>query len=157
MVKEHLDYIDKQECERRGFVRGADGLYYKRSTQERDLLRVIYEDTNWLQYFSNDTYNGLSRYTAGKRLREDFIKSGINKTKTNNPEKVRVDGCGQYAKPKWMSEAENRYFKATRAIPLSLRNIVIDVCCYNEVRGTEDIDKLRTGLDFLIRHYFWGL
>lgn len=152
MVKEHLDYIDKQECERRGFVRGADGLYYKRNT-----LEIIYEETNWLQPHANDTYNALNRFTAGKRLAKDYIKSGKETCRANNLEKVRVDGCGSFHTPEWMEDAEDRYLKAMRSIPIILRPVVHRVCCEDKPIPVDKAYELRTGLDFLIRYYFWGL
>ena len=152
MVKEHLDYIDKQECERRGFVRGADGLYYKRNT-----LEIIYEETNWLQPHANDTYNALNRFTAGMRLSKDYLKSGKETCRANNLEKVRVDGCGSFHTPEWMEDAEDRYLKAMRSIPIEARPVVYRVCCEDKPILKDKAVILRIGLDCLIRHYFWGL
>ena len=152
MVKEHLDYIDKQECERRGFVRGADGRYRKRNT-----LDIIYEETNWLQPHANDTYNALNRFTAGKRLAKDYIKSGKETCRANDLEKVRVDGCGSFHTPEWMKDAEDRYLKAMRSIPIILRPVVRRVCCEDKPILKDKAVILRIGLDCLIRHYFWGL
>ena len=61
MVQEDLDYINKQECERRGFVKGMDGKYYKLNSLER-LGRDGYLD------FGNPRYSALDRVSAGNRL-----------------------------------------------------------------------------------------
>jgi hypothetical protein len=90
-------------------------------------------------------------------LARDYIKSGKETCRANDLEKVRVDGCGSFHTPEWMEDAEDRYLKAMRSIPIILRPVVHRVCCEDKPILVDKAYELRTGLDFLIKHYFWGL
>ena len=159
MVQEDLDYVDKQECERRGFVKGTDGKYYKLNSLER-LGRDGYLD------FGNPRYSALDRVSAGNRLWRDFYRSRIESSGVNDMTKVRVDGGGGQQMSQSVLEARDRFNKAIRVLPQEFIGVVTRVCCEDkELVLVEKSERKRTqekhrqamvlclGLDRLVEHY----
>jgi hypothetical protein len=159
MVQEDLDYIDKQECERRGFVKGTDGKYYKLNSLER-LGRDGYLD------FGNPRYSALDRVSAGNRLWRDFYRSRVESSGVNDLTKVRVDGGGGQQMSQSVLEARDRFNKAIRMLPQEFIGVVTRVCCDDkELVLAEKSERKRTqekhrqamvlclGLDRLVEHY----
>ena len=66
-------YIDKTECLRRGFVRGADGLYRKLTVLER------YGKNGWLD-FGDKRYSAMDRISAGSRSYAEKKKLPLENT-----------------------------------------------------------------------------
>ena len=159
MVQEDLDYIDKQECERRGFVKGTDGKYYKLNSLER-LGRDGYLD------FGNPRYSALDRVSAGNRLWRDFYRSRIESSGVNDLTKVRVDGGGGQQISQSVLEARDRFNKAILVLPQEFIGVVTRVCCDDkELVLVEKSERKRTqekhrqamilclGLDRLVEYY----
>ena len=159
MVQEDLDYIDKQECERRGFVKGTDGKYYKLNSLER-LGRDGYLD------FGNPRYSALDRVSAGNRLWRDFYRSRIESSGVNDLTKVRVDGGGGQQMSQSVLEARDRFNKAILVLPQEFIGVVTRVCCDDkDLVLVENSERKRThekhrqamvlclGLDRLVEYY----
>ena len=159
MVQEDLDYIDKQECERRGFVKGTDGKYYKLNSLER-LGRDGYLD------FGNPRYSALDRVSAGNRLWRDFYRSRIESSGVNDLTKVRVDGGGGQQISQSVLEARDRFNKAILVLPQEFIGVVTRVCCDDkDLVLVENSERKRThekhrqamvlclGLDRLVEYY----
>ena len=159
MVKGYLDYIDRLECERRGFVKGADGLYYKLNSLER-LARDGYLD------FGNPRYSSMERVSAGNKLGSDYRKSHIEGSGVVDPTKVRVDGGGNSNTPDGVLFAQDRFNKAIRVLPYEFLEVVHRVCCEDlDLYVAEKSERAKThakhrqamvlclGLDRLVEHY----
>jgi hypothetical protein len=159
MVEEYLKYIDKQDCERKGLVRTADGKPYKQSTLER------YEAKG---YLDGEKYDSIQLMGAGKKLWKDFSLAHIYGVKANDVSKVRVDGGGGYTDSETKTFAEDRYRKACKSLPREFKDVVTNVCCFDiDIIGeiTEDSKRqkqyrtqvllalLRLGLVRLVEHY----
>lgn len=158
MVKGYLDYIDKQECERRGFTI-KNGIIYKNNTLER------YAEKGWLEYGSFK-YSACDRVSAGNRLHSDFYKSKLETMSANDVSKVRVDGGGSGNLSDGILDARDRFNKACAAIPYEFWGVVSRVCCDDKqlvIKGDSERQKayarrnaallLCLGLDRLIEHY----
>lgn len=153
-----MDYITKAECEKRGFVRGEDGLYRKLNTLER------YGRDGWLN-FGDPKYGAVDRVSAGIRLWRDFYHGKIASTGVNDLTKVRVDSCGSGDLTARVLDARDRFNKAIAAIPKEFAPVVIRVCCDDlEFSANGSARKkiyakhrqavlLCCGLDRLIDHY----
>ncbi len=152
-------YIDKAECLRRGFVRGADGLYRKLTVLER------YGKNGWLD-FGDKRYSAMDRISAGSRLARDFYLSRLEAVCANDIRKVRVDGCGSSVFSEKILDARDRFNKACAAIPHEFWGIVNKVCCEDkELEADAKAQRQRLyqkhtmvtllclGLDRLIEHY----
>ena len=159
MVEEYLKYIDKQDCERKGLVRTADGKYYKRNTLER------YEAKG---YLDGEKYDSQQLLSAGLRLAKDFYLSRLSVVSANDVSKVRVDGCGSSATSDTILFALDRFHDACRAVPYEFWPVISNVCCddidiVGEVDGESRRQKqyqkqvllalLRLGLVRLVEHY----
>lgn len=152
-------YIDKAECERRGFVRESDGRFHKLNTLER------YARDGWLD-FGDNRYSALDRVSAGNRLGQDFYLAGIDSVCANDVRKVRVDGCGSYILSDKRLDARDRFNKAMQAVPYEFWPVVNLVCCEDKgIVHTVESKRQRLyfkhtqanflclGLDRLIQHY----
>ena len=161
MVKGYLDYIDKQECEKRGFRRTKDGIY-KLNTLEK------YCESGWLDYGSLKN-SALDRVSAGNRLGRDFYMSGIDTVSANDVRRVKVDGSGSGILSDKILDARDRFNKACAAIPHEFWGVVSKVCCDDvevEIPNGSARQKayakhnmallLCLGLDRLIEHYRSG-
>lgn len=126
MVEEYLKYIDKQDCERKGLVRIADGKYYKRNTLER------YEDKG---YLDGGKYDSQQLLAAGMRIGADYYLSKINSVSANDVSKVKVDGGGTMSLSDAVLFARDRFNSACRAIPYEFWPTVSKICC-------DDIDLI---------------
>ena len=159
MVRDYLDYIDKQECERRGLVRTEDGKYYKRNTLER------YEAKG---YLDGEKYDSQQLLSAGLRLAKDFYLSRLAVVSANDVSKVRVDGCGSYATSDTILFALDRFHDACRAVPYEFWGVVSNVCCddvdvLKNIKGSSERQNtqqrvllmalLKMGLARLVEHY----
>lgn len=159
MVEEYLKYIDKQDCERRGFVRTADGKPYKQNTLER------YEAKG---YLDGEKYDSIQLMGAGKKLWEDFYLAHICGVKANDLSRVRVDGGGGFTDSETKTFAKDRFNKACRAVPYEFWGVVSSVCCddvdvLRNVNGSSERQNtqqrvllmalLRMGLARLVEHY----
>ncbi len=159
MVEEYLKYIDKQDCERKGLVRTADGKYYKRNTLER------YEAKG---YLDGEKYDSQQLLSAGLRLAKDFYLSRLVVVSANDVSKVRVDGCGNSNTSDSILFALDRFHNACRAVPYEFWGVISNVCC-DDIDIIRDISKdskrqkqykaqvllalLRMGLVRLVEHY----
>lgn len=159
MVQEYLDYIDKQECIRRGFTPRANGGFYKQNVLEK------LESDGYLD-FGNKKYTSRQRVDAGNLLKLHFDKSGVGRVGTADPSRVRVDGSGNKNTPEAVAAAEQAYRRAIRCLPDEFKDVVTDVCCWekelNLGGGSERQQKyakhrqamiLCLGLDRLVEHY----
>lgn len=159
MVEEYLKYIDKQDCERKGLVRTADGKYYKLNTLER------YEAKG---YLDGEKYDSQQLLGAGLRLAKDFYLSRLAVVSANDVSKVRVDGCGNANTSDNILFALDRFHDACRAVPYEFWGVISNVCC-DDIDIIRDISKdskrqkqykaqvllalLRMGLVRLVEHY----
>lgn len=159
MVEEYLKYIDKQDCERRGLVRTADGKYYKNCTLER------YEAKG---YLDGEKYDSQQLLGAGMRLWKDFYLAGVSGVSANDVSKVRVDGCGGCEMSETKAFATDRFNNACRAVPYEFWGVVSKVCC-DDIDIIGEVDEgskrqkqykthvllalLRMGLVRLVEHY----
>ena len=159
MVEEYLKYIDKQDCERRGLVRTADGKYYKNCTLER------YEAKG---YLDGEKYDSQQLLGAGLRLAKDFYLSRLATVSANDVSKVRVDGCGNSNTSDSILFALDRFHDACRAVPYEFWGVVSKVCC-DDIDIIGEVDEaskrqkqyrtqvllalLRMGLVRLVEHY----
>jgi hypothetical protein len=159
MVEEYLKYIDKQDCERKGLVRTADGKYYKRNTLER------YEAKG---YLDGEKYDSQQLLSAGLRLAKDFYLSRLAVVSANDVSKVRVDGCGNSNTSDSILFALDRFHDACRAVPYEFWSVISNVCCDDiDIIGEINEDSkrqkqyrtqvllalLRLGLVRLVEHY----
>ena len=159
MVEEYLKYIDKQDCERKGLVRTADGKYYKRNTLER------YEAKG---YLDGEKYDSQQLLSAGLRLAKDFYLSRLAVVSANDVSKVRVDGCGNSNTSDNILFALDRFHDACRAVPYEFWGVISNVCCDDiDIIGEINEDSkrqkqyrtqvllalLRMGLARLVEHY----
>jgi hypothetical protein len=159
MVEEYLKYIDKQDCERRGLVRTADGKYYKNCTLER------YEAKG---YLDGEKYDSQQLLGAGLRLAKDFYLSRLATVSANDVSKVRVDGCGNSNTSDSILFALDRFHDACRAVPYEFWGVISKVCCddidiIGEINERSKRQKqyriqvllalLRMGLVRLVEHY----
>ena len=159
MVEEYLKYIDKQDCERKGLVRTADGKYYKRNTLER------YEAKG---YLDGEKYDSQQLLSAGLRLAKDFYLSRLAVVSANDVSKVRVDGCGNSNTSDSILFALDRFHDACRAVPYEFWGVISNVCCDDiDIIGEINEDSkrqkqyrtqvllalLRLGLVRLVEHY----
>lgn len=155
-------YISPEELRKRGFVRLANGLIYKRTA-----LEMIFEETDWLKnkYCKNhvltekerrfeETFNALNRLSAGQRLAGDYHAAGFETAKARDLSRLRVDGSASCRRPAYMDDALNRYLSALCSVPLEFRRIVRFVCIDEKNINFQGAGlALKTGLDFLIKHY----
>lgn len=152
-------YISPEELKKQGFIRRKDGTIYKRNA-----LEMIYEETSWLKnHFKGKKtagqrrfevmFNALNRFSAGKRLIEDKYKAGIEDCRANDYGRCKVDGHGAFGRPEAMEDAEDRYIKATRAVPVKYRQVLRKVCAENKMIFYTEARELRIALDYLIKHY----
>ena len=159
MVQGYLDYIDKQECIRRGFTPRANGGYYKQNALEK------LESDGYLD-FGNKRYSSSQRVKAGFRFAKDYKVSRVAGSGAVDLEKIRVDGSGNSATPDCVSIAEDSLRKAIRVLPREYRKIIYRVCCEDKElvlgEGSERQKKyekhrqamiLCLGLDRLVEHY----
>ena len=159
MVQEDLDYIDKQECIRRGFTPKANGGFYKQNALEK------LESDGYLD-FGNKRYSSSQRVKAGFRFAKDYKVSRVDGSGVVNLEKIRVDGSGNSTTPESVSIAEDNLRKAIRVLPREYRKIIYRVCCEDkELVLVEKSERKRTqekhrqamilclGLDRLVEHY----
>ena len=158
MVGEYLKYIDRQDCERRGLVRTADGKYYKQNTLER------YEAKG---YLDEGKYDSQQLLAAGMRLWRDFYLSGVSSVSANDVSKVRVDGCGNGTESDTMLLAKQRFNRACKSVPYEFWGTVSKVCCddqdlIGEIKGNTRqklyqkfliASLLKMGLARLVEHY----
>ena len=159
MVEEYLKYIDKQDCERRGLVRTADGKYYKNCTLER------YEAKG---YLDGEKYDSQQLLGAGLRLAKDFYLSRLAVVSANDVSKVRVDGCGNSNTSDSILFALDRFHDACRAVPYEFWGVISKVCCddidiigevgkgskrQKQYRTQVLLALLRMGLVRLVEHY----
>ena len=83
-----VDYINKQDCERLGFIRLQDGTLYRQSVLEK------YKSKGWLS-FGDSRYSEDDRMKAGCRIAQDyyhgrFVAEGIiDYTKPRGDNSVR--------------------------------------------------------------------
>ena len=156
MSYEILEYIDKQECLRRGFVKEQDGVYHKRKMLER------YAHDGWLDKNGSST----DRVSAGNRLGRDFYLARMQSISANDVGKIKVDGHGSGVQSDSSLRALDRFNAAMRAVPTEFWPTVNTVCCFDEdivPEGNnrsqrlndkrEQMQLLRLGLDRLIFHY----
>ena len=115
-------YIDKAECERRGFVRESDGRFHRLNTLER------YARDGWLD-FGDKRYSALDRVSAGNRLGRDFYLARLEPVCANDVRKVKVDGHGSAVLPEKVLEARDRFNKAMLSVPHEFWQVVNRVCC----------------------------
>ena len=115
-------YIDKAECERRGFVRESDGRFHRLNTLER------YARDGWLD-FGDKRYSALDRVSAGNRLGKDFYLARLEPVCANDVRKVKVDGHGSAVLPEKVLEARDRFNKAMLSVPHEFWLVVSRVCC----------------------------
>lgn len=154
-----MDYITKAECEKRGFVRGEDGLYRKLSTLEH------YAKAGWLN-LGDGRYSALDRVSAGSRLGRDFYLGGLEAVRASDIGKIRVDGHTVLPLPVLVIEARGRFNKACRSVPREFWPVIHRVCCEDkEIIARGDSERQRShnkyiqvtflclGLDRLIDHY----
>lgn len=162
MVKGYLDYIDRQECERRGLFKDADGIYRTRNTLEK------YAEKGWLEYGSFK-YSACDRVSAGNRIGRDFYLAMLSPVCANDVSKVKVDGQGSVVTPDNVLDARDRFNKACAAIPYEFWGVLNRVCCEDKeltIIGGSERQKayerrnaallLCLGLDRLIEHYKGG-
>ena len=119
-------YIDKAECERRGFVRESDGRFHRLNTLER------YARDGWLD-FGDKRYSALDRVSAGNRLGRDFYLARLEPVCANDVRKVKVDGHGSAVLPEKVLEARDRFNKAMLSVPHEFWQVVNRVCCEDKV------------------------
>lgn len=154
-----MDYISKAECERRGFKKGADGLYRKLSTLEK------YAEKGWLD-FGDKRLMAADRLSAGLSFFKDFRRSRILNLPAVNLEKERVDTSGKKDIAPEVWDARQRFGRALRSINGEYLNIVVWVCLddkpLNIVKITNaqynhDLEMAKEylcrGLDNLAFHY----
>ena len=116
-----MDYISKADCEKRGFVRGADGLWRKFNTLEK------YAASGGLDK-GKPCYSAVDRLSAGLRLARDYYSARLENLSANDVSKVKVDGRGCFNRPDNVIDAENRYRRAVAAVPLEFWPVVRLVC-----------------------------
>ena len=159
MVRDYLDYMTKDDCERRGLVRTDDGKYYKQNTLER------YEAKG---YLDGEKYDSQQLLSAGLRLAKDFYLSRLAVVSANDVSKVRVDGCGNSNTSDSILYALDRFHDACRTVPYEFWGVISNVCC-DDIDIIRDINKdsrrqkqyqkqvllalLRMGLARLVEHY----
>ena len=143
-------YITPEELRKKGLIRRDDGTYYMRSS-----LEVIYEETNWLRRFRRPfwLHTALNRLTAGKRLFADHAKSGVETAKAQDMRKSRVDGGGNFRRPEYMDDAEERFIRAMQSIRPECRRVVEKVCLDGKMIVAGEARLLCLGLDDLVRFY----
>lgn len=159
MVKGYLDYIDKQDCERRGLVRDADGTYRLLNQLEK------YERKGWLDH-GNKYISSNERLSAGLRFSADYRKSAINTLGAVDLSKDRVDGGNQKELSPAVWDARTRFSKALRAINGEYLSVVVRVCLddkplnivqFTKAQYNHDLavtkEDLCRGLDDLAIHY----
>ena len=153
------DYINKAECEKRGFVREADGKFYKLNTLER------YGRDGWLD-FGDKRSSETDRISAGNRLGRDFYLARLEPVSANDVRKVKVDGHGSSVLPETVLAARDRFNKAMQSVPREFWPVVSRVCCEDKkIVLSGDSERQRShqkyalsqllcfGLDRLIEHY----
>ncbi len=152
-------YVSKQDCFKKGFVRGDDGLFRKLNTLER------YGKEGCLD-LGDKRYSATDRISAGNRLGRDFYLSRLEPVCANDIRKVKVDGCGSQALSSAILDARNRFNKACNAVPREFWRVVSRVCCedreFDVAEGSLRQKSyhrnnmkllLCLGLDRLIEHY----
>lgn len=152
-------YLTKEDCIRKGFVRTEDGMYRKLNTLER------YANSGWLD-FGDKRYSAVDRVSAGCRLERDYYLARLETVCANDIRKVKVDGHGSAVLPESVLDARDRFNKACKAIPHEFWDIVVRVCCEDKgfiLNGESDRKKVYSkhrqamvlclGLDRLIEHY----
>lgn len=156
MLKNESGYIDKVECERRGFVRLERGKYYRYNTLERYAAQGVLD---------GGRYSSADRLSAGQRLYRDYYLSRVENVSANDVCKVRVDGCGDLNQSVVSLAAADRFRKAIKAIPAEFWPYVQQVCLNDEPLSTGEKGRkglygryhaknmLRLGLDRLIDYY----
>ena len=152
-------YISKEELVKRGFEKGADGIYRMPNVLE------TYARNGQLG-FGDKMFSADDRVAIGKRFYADFYKSRLSNQGALNLLKVRVDGERYQNLPEYVLDARNRFFKAIRAIPTPYVSVVCRVCLEDKkikVPSSNDrlyrhnrevaLENLCLGLDHLIYHY----
>ncbi len=154
------EYIDKQECCRRGYVR-HNGKIYKMTLLEK------YAARGWLE-FGDPKFSVEDRLRAAKRLQKDYEMSRFMSVSASDF-RERVDVVGRGAGDlETICRARESYFAAVKQIPAEFWPVVKAVCLENkEPDWLENMPKrtraeanyakrcdLCRGLDRLLRHYW---
>jgi len=130
-MKEKLDYIDKKECIRRGYVK-IDGLYYKMTVLEK------YMRKGWLEYGSRQ-YSGQDRFAAGEKLVENYMRCRFDNGNNSAWGKERVDGTPLTKEDlDSICRARDRYFAVIRKVPREFWPVVRRVCLENRELEVDD-------------------
>ena len=157
--QEQYDYITKEECERRGIIRGKDGIYRKLTTLEK------YFSKGWLDFGSKNILSAW-RIAAGIRFHDDFDASFFNCTPAIDLEKIKVDGGKSQNLPDSALDARFRVRAAVEAIGKPYNTLVYCVCGEDKPISIKRIsvaqyrhdlelakEYLCLGLDKLVNHY----
>lgn len=151
-----MDYVSKQDAEKKGLVKTEGGKYYRYNTLERYAAQGVLD---------GGRYSSADRLSAGQRLYRDYYLSRIESVSANDVRKVKVDGCGDYNQSVASLAAADRFRKAIKAIPAEFWPYVRRVCLNDEPLSTKEKGRkrlydryhakymLRLGLDRLVDFY----
>lgn len=149
MENNKIVYITKKDCEKRGFIRLANGGCYKCNTIEKYVING---------YLDNAKYDAITLLSTAYTFYKDYYDANIEKLSAIDPSKTVVDGTGNYQ----ISEATDRYNRAIRILPKKMLNIVKRVCCEDKEILVSNSNKhlfyiyiklLTLGLCLLTKHY----
>lgn len=130
-MQEEQKYIDKKECERRGYVK-IGKLYYRMTVLEKYLHK------GWLD-FGDRRYTGLDRFQAGEKLAEDYVKCRFAAGRSSDWGKERVDGTPLKSEDlDGVCRARDRYFAVIKAVPKEFWPAVRKVCLENREIAVEE-------------------
>lgn len=156
-----VDYINKQDCERLGFIRLQDGTLYRQSVLEK------YKSKGWLS-FGNSRYSEDDRMKAGCRIAQDYYHGRFVAEGIIDYTKPRVDNSVRNELSPAVLDARTRFIKAMSCLDKKQSFVIRQICCENapikipNIRKDQyihDLELLKEtvcrGLDCLIEHY-WG-
>ena len=161
-MKKDQQYVSREDCVRRGFVRKNGGIY-KMSVLER------FAEKGWLD-FGDSKYSAQDRLKAAEKLQKDYEQSYFMSMSAGGI-RERIDSKGKNANDvEMICKARQRYEAAARHVPGEFWSAVKRVCLENrdfevskqfserrrmEIGFLLKCDLCR-GLDRLIKFY-WSL
>lgn len=119
-MKSEESYISKKEAKKRGYVKRAEGGYYKKSVLER------YFDDGYL-HLSNSPYSDEDRMRAGMRLAKDYYLGNYDTLQSKRWYLIKICSSGESNRDRALYYNE-RYINASKSIPFEFWHVVRQVC-----------------------------
>ncbi len=121
-MKKDQQYVSREDCVRRGFVRKNGGIY-KMSVLER------FAEKGWLD-FGDSKYSAQDRLKAAEKLQKDYEQSYFMSMSAGGI-RERIDSKGKNANDvEMICKARKRYEEAARHVPGRIFGVRLKGCVW---------------------------